>query len=469
MTDRASSGNLGLLNVGDRPLPHNHEAEIAVLGSMLLDPGAAMDVAATRLGFPESFYDPAHQQIFATLVRIGTERSSSGVDLITLSDALEKEGRLEDTGGRVYLAELMNSVPTAANIEQYVEIVYQHAVLRRLIKAGADIVERCFDPQEEVPELVDSIEQEVLSITAVSDRVGIQPVSELMYGAFDYLEKLHSGDRSVLGVQTGYEDLDRLLTGFRPSEMIVVASRPSIGKTALALNIALNLVLGPHPVPVGIFSLEMSAELLALRLLCSHARVGLSDIRDGALSRGRWDAIGKASHLLRQSPIFIDDTPGMDIMQLRARARRMKREYDVQIIFVDYLQLLRANVGRNATRENEVARMSGGIKALAKELSIPIVVMAQLNRQAEQPGQRPRLAHLRESGAIEQDADVVALLHRERELENVQGAVQEGMDSELIIAKHRNGPTGIVRLTFIPAYTRFESRSRVSDEDVPEI
>ena len=468
MAETATFKNTSSFSGGDRPLPRNHEAEHAVLGSMLLDPASAIDVASLKLNFEDSFYDPAHQEIFSTLVRLGTEQSRGSIDLITLTDALEKAGRLSKVGGRAYLTQVMNSVPTAANVEQYVDIVQKNAVLRRLIRTCTEIIGKCYDPQDNFEDLLDQIEREVLSVTGLSENTVIRPMGDLMLGAITYLDKLQSGDRDVLGLQTGYEDLDKLLTGLRPGEVTVLAARPSIGKTAFALNIALNMVMRSDPAAVGFFSLEMSAELLVLRLLCSHARVGLGDIRDGALSQARWQQIMEAGHLLRQAPVYIDDTGGLDIVELRAKARRMKREHDVQIIIIDYLQLLKANVGPNATRENEVARMSSGIKSLAKELSIPIMVLAQLNRQAEQAGARPKLSHLRESGAIEQDADVVVLLHREREVESGQTVGTNGMDAELIIAKHRNGPTGIVPLTFIPAYTRFESRSRIPDEEVPD-
>jgi len=442
-----------------------------VLGAMLLDPANAVDAAASKLNFPDSFHNPAHQEIFTALVELSNDTPRSAIDLITLTEALDRKGKLEECGGRAYLSQLICTVPTAANIEQYAEIVHKNAVLRRLIRTSADILNRCFDPQDDLDELLDAIEAEILSVTGLSEGNGAQPVADLMLPAIDHLDKLHSGDLSVMGIQTGYEDLDNLITGLRPGEMTVIASRPSIGKTALALNMALEMAVRENPVGVGFFSLEMSAELLVLRLLCSHARVGLGDIRDGAVSQAKWQQITESGQMLRESRIYIDDTGGLDIMEMRSRARRMKRDWDIGIIFVDYLQLLRANMGKNATRENEVSRISGGIKALAKELDIPIVVLAQLNRQAEQAGQRPRLSHLRESGAIEQDADVVALLHRDREAQMEGGAsvIQEGMDAELIIAKHRNGPTGIVPLTFLPRYTRFESRSRYTDEDVREI
>ena len=455
----------------DRPLPHNDEAEVAVLGSMLIDPAVAIDTAASKLNFDGSFYSPQHQQIFRTLLQLGGEKSRGSIDLITLSDALERAGHLDEVGGRSYLNVIMNSVPTAANIEQYVDIVHQNAILRRLIRASAEIVEHCYDPSGTVEELLDDVEQRVFQVTSLnSSESQTLVVGELILEAINYLDQLHSKDKSVLGIQTGYDDLDRLITGLRAGEMMVLAARPSIGKTALALNIAENIALGPQNTPIGIFSLEMSADLLVLRLLCSRARVSISDIREGALSNARWQEIMEAGQLLKRAPVYIDDSGGLDIMELRARARRMKRESDIKLLIIDYLQLVRtSDLNRNATRENEVARISGRLKSLAKELSVPVVVLAQLNRQAEQAGQRPKLGHLRESGAIEQDADLVALLHRERELDNERGSMSEGMDAELIIAKHRNGPTGIVPLTFFPAYTRFENRARIADEDVPDI
>ena len=282
------------------------------------------------------------------------------------------------------------------------------------------------------------------------------------------MDKLSRNDDGVRGLQTGFTDLDRLITGLKSGEMTVLAARPSIGKTAFALNIVSNIALGKSHAPVGVFSLEMSTESLVLRLLCSLAKINLGDIRDRAISTARWNELITASARLKEAPIYIDDSGDLDVLELRTKSRRMVREHGVKFIVIDYLQLLRAvGSNRNSTRENEVSQMSGRIKGLAKELKIPIMVLAQLNRQAEQPGQRPRLSHLRESGAIEQDADVVALLHRDRELETNKGNIGEGTDAELIIAKHRNGPTGIVPLTFLSQYTCFGDRSPVSDADVP--
>lgn len=458
---------------GDRPLPHNDDAEIAVLGSILLEPAMALDTAVSSLKSSNSFYKAAHKQIFQAILDLAENhgKTPDTIDLVTLCDILRKKGMLEQAGGQSYLARIMNSVPTAANIEYYVEIVRENAVLRRLIQAGTDIVERSYDPQSSVKELVDEIEGEVLRITQTNEDESAVAIGDKVISAIEFIDKLHQQSGEALGLQTGYADLDRLLMGLHPGQMFVLAARPSIGKTAMALNIAESMALSSTPTSTGIFSLEMSIDQLVLRQLCSLSRINLADIRECALSKGRWQEIMQAGQRLKQAPIYIDDsTAGLDIAELRARARRMKRENDIQILFIDYLQLLKpVNTNRNTTRENEVSQISGGIKSLAKELGIPIVVLAQLNRQAAQPGQRPRLSQLRESGAIEQDADVVALLHRDRETENSsQSDSRNGMEAELIVAKHRNGQTGTVPLVFIPVYTRFEARSPVNDDDVPE-
>jgi replicative DNA helicase len=325
-------------------------------------------------------------------------------------------------------------------------------------------VDRCFEPVEDVQVLADQVEQEIMSLGSGEGKSSLQTVKDLMKPAIQYIDDLMRGNTSARGLSSGFKTVDKLITGLRPAEMLVLAARPSIGKTAFALNLAMSQ---DNPVPVGFFSLEMPAKLLVIRLICSEARIGLNDIRDGAIPDGKLKEILDTGKRLGAAQIIIDDTGGLNILELRHRARQMKREYDIQALFIDYLQLLQADAGRNASRENQVALMSGSIKALAKELDIPIVVLAQLNRQAEQQGQRPKLGHLRESGAIEQDADVVALLHRNREEQYSSEDSRKGIEAELIIAKNRNGETGLAPLTFLPAYMRFADRSRVADEDVP--
>lgn len=455
---------------GDRPLPHNDEAEVAVLGAMLLDPDSALDYAVTRLNFESSFYNPANQAIFTGITKLSSQDNRGKIDLITLSEALAADGKLEEVGGRTYLMRVMNSVPTAANIEQYTDIVHHNAVLRKLIATSVDVMSRCYDTTEDIKELLDTVERKVLEVTNLDTENSTKCVSELVLGAVNYLDSLHRNEQGALGLATGYPDLDKLITGLKPAEMFVLAARPSIGKTAFALNLALNCCMYNEDAPVGIFSLEMSASLLVIRLLCSLARVNLGDIREGSLSAGRWQEIMECGQKLRSLPIVIDDTSNIDVVELRAKARRMHREHGIKLLVIDYLQLMKAaGNNKNATRENEVAYMSSGIKSLAKELEIPIIILAQLNRQAEQPGQQPKLSHLRESGAIEQDADLVALLHRDRGIDGGGTISMDAIDAELIIAKHRNGPTGVVPLTFIPQYVCFESRSPVADEDVPNV
>ncbi len=454
---------------GDRPLPRNLEAETAVLAAILLDPQNAIDPCIRSLRFPHSFFSPAHQIIFESMIELNQSRGAGAIDLLTVKDLLEKKGKLEEVGGAAFLRRIMNSLPTAANVEHYVEIVYENAVLRRLIQTGSEIVDRCYEQEGSVRELVDRIESEISSVINLRTSSEAVALGEQMLGVIQYLEEVQNNDPAAMGIQTGYPDLDRLIYGLRPGEMFILAARPSIGKTALALNMAENIALHGDSRPVGIFSLEMSTKMLALRFLCSQARVNIADIRENTIARGRWEQICDKAAALRKAPIYIDDaSAGLDVIELRNRARRMKREHDIQLLFIDYLQLLRpVNSNRNSTRENEVAQISGGIKGLANELEIPIVILAQLNRQAEQPGARPKLGHLRESGAIEQDADVVALLHRDRDEKADSDNSQ--MEAELIVAKHRNGPTGLVPLMWMPSYTRFESRSSIADEDVPDI
>jgi replicative DNA helicase len=443
---------------------------MAVLGCILLDPATALDVVLLRLPGAEYFHRAEHQVMYLAIRDLVEEGGRGQLDLITLADALARSGRLDEAGGRAYLAQVNNAVATPANVEQYADIVWQNAVLRRLISTCQRTADRCFQPMEDVRIVLDEIEQEILEVTSSHDTTRLRTLHELMMPAVDYLEKLQKGDQGALGLSTGFEDVDRLITGLRPGEMIVIAARPSIGKTALALNMAASIALGTPPQAVGMFSLEMPAQQLVLRLLCSDARIGLSEVREGAMTTARWLELMAASQRLRDAKMVVDDSGGIDILELKNKARRMKRDYNIAVLFIDYLQLIQVSgMNRNANRENEVARMSGSIKALAKELEIPIVVLAQLNRQAEQPGQRPRLAHLRESGAIEQDADVVALLHRDRDEQLDREKAQRGVAAELIIAKNRNGETGLAHLVFRPVYTRFESRSRIADEDVPEM
>ena len=453
-------------------MPHNLDAEKAVLGCILTDPDTLKD-AAVRLNFDGAFYSAAHQSIFTTITFMAnpTGGDRQPIDLITVSEALRSQDKLQAAGGDSYLAELMNIIPTAANIENYVKIVHEYAVLRRLIRTSSDIIQKCFDSDSQVNLLLDEVQQEVANVANLQSGSDASCISDFMKPAIDYLLQLNEQRGDAVGIPTGFKDLDHMITGLKGGDMIVLAARPSIGKTTIALNIAANVALRADKA-VGIFSLEMNTLSLVLRLLCAEAKINLREFRQGVLSHARWVHITNSAEKLRKAKMYIDDTGQLDVIELRAKARRMKDKHDVQFIVIDYLQLMKGTSNNsNSNREQEVAAMSGGIKALAKELNIHKLILAQLNRQAEQGG-RPKLSHLRESGAIEQDADIVAILHRERELQQEADPAEiarNGIESELIIAKHRNGETGIVELVFFPTYTLFQDKSRISDDDVPDM
>ena len=464
MSEMAST-TASMLNL-DRPKPHNEEAEIAVLGAMLFST-EAVSSAIGALKLENAFYRPAHQTIFNAMVELTAGKSDVALDPLVVSDHLERNGKLEEVGGRAYIAQLMDSVPTAANIDYYVEIVKQNAILRHIIATCTETIQQCYGAEDDVHALLDGIEQKIFEVTGMNETKDLQAVQPLVREAVDYLEKLINGNPDILGLRTGF-DIDKMITGLKPGEMFVLAARPSIGKTALALNMAANIAMNPsHPAAVGIFSLEMPALSLILRMICSESRVGLAEFRNKTINQSRWTDVMRAANNLNKAKIVIDDTGAIDILELRAKARRMKAKHNVEAIFVDYLQLIRAHTKSNASRENEVSMISGSLKAMAKELNIPVVVLAQLNRQAEQ-GEKPKLSQLRESGAIEQDADVVALLHREREKQHEQKEDDNaGLLSELIIAKNRNGATGTAELLFFPKYTRFENKANADSNDVP--
>ncbi|MDD3695325.1 MAG: replicative DNA helicase [Lentisphaeria bacterium] len=466
-TQSVAGEPVALLNL-DRPKPHNEAAEKAVLGAMLLESNAAASAIAA-LRFENAFYRPAHQTIFNAMLELSSSKGEAGMDVVLLTDHLSKSARLEEVGGPSYLAMLADAVPTAANIEYYAEIVKQNAILRRIISSCSQAIMKCYDAEDNVKELLDQIESSIFEVTQMNESRDLQLIQPLVVEAIEYLNKIFSGQAEVMGLKTGFHQLDQAITGLRPGELFVLAARPSIGKTALALNMAANIGLSNPAVPVGFFSLEMPAQQLVLRLISSEAKTGIARFINRVPPRSVLNNIKEAASRLRNSRMVIDDTGAIDILELRAKARRMKSREDVGVIFIDYLQLIRVEAGRNANRENEVAKISGSLKALAKELNIPIVVLAQLNRQAEQ-GERPKLSNLRESGAIEQDADVVALLHREREKQYTQDVSEEGgLDAELIIAKNRNGATGRQELLFFPQYTRFENKAAVSEQEVEEV
>ncbi|HUJ10532.1 MAG TPA: replicative DNA helicase [Verrucomicrobiae bacterium] len=454
--------------VVDRVLPNSLDAEMAVLGAMLLSPAEAGSEVREHLS-EQHFYYAAHQVIFREIAAL--QDAMQAIDLVTLTQRLQDKNQLEEVGGPAYLSELVARVPTTANVEYYIEIVWEKHLLRQLISAAHDVIVRSFEQQDDVKTWVDEVEKQIFEITAEKSATGARPVRDMIKDAMASIEKLYDQRGGVTGVPTGFRDFDRMTSGLHAAQMIVIAARPSMGKTALAMNIAENCAID-HGLPVGIFSLEMSSEELIKRMLCSRARVNLRSIRDGFLGEQHFHPLTTAASLLMKAPLYIDDSAGLSIHQVRARARRMKQQYNIQLLIIDYMQLMRAPSRRaDLSRQVEIADISAGIKALSKELKLPIIVLSQLNRQPEQREDgRPKLADLRESGAIEQDADVVGLLVRpEMYATDTDDKADKKGDATLFIAKQRNGPTGDIHLTFRSEFTRFEDQARVSDEDVPDV
>lgn len=439
----------GILEKG---LPHNLDAERALLGGLLIDPDALP--AARDLVGATDFYRAAHGLIFETMAAL-FERNEA-VDLITLGKALEDSGQLEATGGLAYLTYLAEGVPTAANVGYYARIVKEKAIVRRLIETATGIAERAYEHEGEAEPFLREAEQAVFKISEDRIRVSFLPAREAVRGAFRQIERLYERKELVTGVPTGFVDLDKMTAGLQPSDLIIVAGRPSMGKTALCLNLARYAAVEAQ-VPVAVFSLEMAREQVAFRLLGTEARIEFGKLRSGALSREEWPRLTRAAGTLARAPIFVDDTPALPVAELRAKARRLKIEQRLGLIIVDYLQLLR---GRPNTerREQEISDISRTLKALAKELSVPVVALSQLNRQVESRGdRRPQLSDLRESGAIEQDADVILFVYRD---EVYHPDTEEKGIAEIIVGKQRNGPTGFARLAFLGQFTAFENLAR---------
>ena len=440
--------------------PYSEDGEKGVLCSLLLSPQQVADLCLLQLR-TEAFFIPAHRIIYDLVLEF--HEKGKPVEFVALKQALSDRGRLDEIGGAEFLSHLYSFVPTAANAEYYIEIIRTKYILRRLIATCDKVSVRCRDNVEELEPLLDEAEREIFAVTGENVKTDLIPTKELVLDAIDQIEKLYENRGAPTGLPTGFVELDRMTGGLHPAEMIVVAARPSMGKTALAMNIAEHVALAAKKA-VAVFSLEMSSQQLVQRLLCSRAKVDLQRLRDGFLSERDFPNLTAAAARLREAQLFIDDSAGISIGEMRAKARRLKSQHDIQLIVVDYLQLLRSTSRRaQDNRQLEISEISGGIKSLAKELGIPILVVAQLNRQPDaraKEGGRPRLSDLRESGSIEQDADVVGLLVRPEYYEIDEDARQEcAGEAELIIAKQRNGPTGEVTLTFLKQYTRFENRS----------
>lgn len=440
----------------DRLPPQNLEAEMAVLGAMLLEKDA-IGISIEKLS-SESFYSDIHKKLYTHIVGLYDENKP--VDLLTLTERLKTVNELEAVGGASYVASIINSVPTAANIEHYIEIVKEKSILRRLIDISSEIISQSYDSPGDVSSILDIAERKIFDITQYRTDISISSFRELVKDSIEGVEKLYQHKRLVTGIATGYNDLDKMCSGLQSSDLIVIAARPSMGKTSLVLNIAEHVSL-EEKLPVAIFSLEMSKSQLVLRMLCSHSRVNIHRIRTGFLGESDFPHLVAAAGRLASAPIFVDDTPGINVMELRAKARRLKAKNDIKLIIVDYLQLMQSVSRRAENRQQEIAEISRAFKGLARELSIPVILISQLNRAVEgREGHRPQLSDLRESGAIEQDADMVILLLRKEyyDPEDSPGV------ADVIIAKQRNGPTGDMKLRFFGEFTRFED---YTEQEVP--
>src|SRR5213083_2582320 len=442
-----------------RSPPHSVEAEQGVLGSMLISPREAIAECVEKIN-EEYFYVPAHQTIYNVLVDLWN--AGQAIDLITFTQVLRDRNLLESVGGAAFVTSLFTFVPTAANVQYYLDIVRDKYILREIITAATESVRRAYEEQDEVNNLLDEVEQRIFAVGEDRFKGEMLSMKEQVMSTLESIEKLFENKGAITGVSTGFRDLDKLTSGLHSSEMIVIAARPSMGKTALAMNIAEHAAIEVK-LPVAIFSLEMSAQQLVQRMLCSRARVNLAKTRDGFLAEADFPKLTQAASKLAEARIFIDDTAGLTILELRAKARRLKAQQNVRLIIVDYLQLLRSTSRRaQDNRQLEISEISAGLKGLAKELKIPVIVVAQLNRQPEQrTGGKPRLSDLRESGSIEQDADLVGLLVRpELYEEDEEARAEKSGEAEFIIAKQRNGPVGEISLTFLKEFTRFETRAR---------
>lgn len=432
----------------ERLPPQNLEAEMAVLGSMLLEENAIS--AVLELMDETVFYKEAHKKIFSSVVQLYDQRK--GVDLITLVEKLKNDNALEDVGGASYLTALTNVVPTAANAAHYARIVKEKNILRLLINNATQIVTKAYETEERVDELLDSAEKMIFEIADRRIEGSFLSMKDIIKDSIETIDRLYQRKAHVTGIPTGYRDFDEKTAGLQPSDLIVIAGRPSMGKSALVINIVEHASI-VEKIPVAFFSLEMAKEQLVQRFLCSLARVDAHKVRTGFLSATDWPLLTTAAGKLSEAPIFIDDTAGISVLELRAKARRLKSHHNIQMIVVDYLQLMRGSANIES-RQQEISEISRSLKALARELNVSVVAISQLSRAVEsRTDHRPQLSDLRESGAIEQDADVVVLLIRE---EYYNPTEQNKGIAEAIIAKQRNGPVGTMKLTFIKEYTRFE-------------
>jgi len=436
------------MEIGKIP-PNDIEAEQAVLGSMLTDKDAV--ISAIEVLKPEDFYREDNKIIYTAILNLYNR--AEPVDIITLKAELLSMGKFDNIGGLEYLVELPEKVPTTANVDKYIKIVEEKSILRNLIKTANEIITLGYDPTEEVENIMDNAEKKIFDIMQSKNQKGYTPIKDILIETFAQIEQLYNQKQHITGVPTGFADLDYKTAGLHGSDLVLVAARPAMGKSAFALNIATNAAVRAK-VPVAIFSLEMSKEQMVNRILCSEAMVDSNKVRTGKLDEQDWTKLASALGPLSEAEIFIDDTPGINVMEIRAKCRKLKLEKGLGLVVIDYLQLITANSGkRGGSREQEIAEISRSLKILAKEIDVPVIALSQLSRAPEQrPDHRPMLSDLRESGSIEQDADIVMFLYRDdyynedSEKKNV---------AEVIMAKHRAGSTGTVELLWLGNYTKF--------------
>ncbi len=430
--------------------PQDVEAEQAVLGSVFIDNSALLRVV--ELLRPEDFFRKSHSIIYQAMLDLFQENQPQ--DLLSVRNRLDSKGLLDAAGGTAYLAELTEVVPIAANVEHYAQIVKDKAVLRRLIEKASEIATICYEESLGIDETLEAAEAAIFELSDAKIKRSFDPVRDILVDSIKRVEELYNKKQLITGIPTGFPELDNLTAGLQPSDLIIIAGRPSMGKTALALNIAQHAAIR-EKIPVAIFSLEMSKEQLVMRMLCSEARVDAHRVRTGFLSKSDWPKLHEAAGRVAEAEIYIDDTPAQSVMEMRAKARRLKSANPwLGLIMIDYLQLMRGRGGAER-REQEISEISRALKAMAKELDVPVVALSQLNRKVEErTDKRPQMSDLRESGAIEQDADVIAFIYRDEVYNKREDNPRKGI-AEIILAKQRNGPTGVVKLAFVGKYSTF--------------
>ncbi|CQR45833.1 Replicative DNA helicase [Paraliobacillus sp. PM-2] len=444
-----------------RTPPHNIEAEQAVLGAIFLEPDAMS--TASELLLPTDFYRASHQRIFQVMMQLSDK--GEPIDLVTVTTSLSNAKQLDDVGGVSYLSDLASAVPTAANISYYTKIVEEKALLRRLIRTATDIVTESFSKEDDVEEVLSEAERNILEVSNRKNSGAFKNIKDVLIEVYDNIEQLHQNDADITGIPTGFRDLDKITSGFQRNDLIIVAARPSVGKTAFALNIAQNVAIKTDE-NVAIFSLEMGAEQLVNRMLCAEGNIDAQRLRTGHLETEDWGKLTMAMGSLSNAGIFIDDTPGIRVNEIRSKCRRLKQEHGLGMILIDYLQLIQGSANSRENRQQEVSEISRSLKGLARELNVPLIALSQLSRGVEsRQDKRPMMSDLRESGSIEQDADIVGFLYRddyydkESEKQNI---------IEIILAKQRNGPVGTVELAFVKEYNKFvDLDHRYQESDIP--